>query len=222
MSITPESVREMLGSDDYGQRLSAVNLIRQLEPASGYELIRIAIDDSSARVRYAAVSQLSSLGTYDRATSLEVLRDRLLTDKEPDVRAAAADSIGALQLTEAFEDLKEVYEKTDEWLIRFSIVAALGELGDARAFEVLESALTSDNELVQTAAIGALGELGDQRALPLILPFASDGDWQVRYRVVQALGRMTAPEAQQQLETLANDPFEPVALEAKNQLSLRH
>jgi HEAT repeat protein len=59
MSVTPESVKELLRSDDFGQRLSAVNQLRQLDPAIAFELIQPAIADQSVRVRYAAVSQMA-------------------------------------------------------------------------------------------------------------------------------------------------------------------
>lgn len=215
MDVTPESVQELLSSDDFGQRLSAVNQMRYLEPAIAYGLVQTAAADSNARVRYAAISQLASVGNQDLQTSLEILRTRLRTDSEPDVRAAAADSIAALHLTEAFEDLQYLYHNTSEWLVQFSIIAALGELGDLRAFELLQEALQSQVELVKTAAIGSLGELGDARAIPLLLDLVSDEDWQVRYRVVQALGKLGGSDAQSALSQLAQDSSPQVAQEAQ-------
>ncbi|MBD2073474.1 HEAT repeat domain-containing protein [Phormidium sp. FACHB-592] len=217
MSITPESVGVLLESSDFGDRLRAVNQIRQLEPSIGFKLIQVAIQDSNPRVRYAAVSQLSTLGQQDLPQVATILRERL-HDEETDVQAAAADSIGALQLTEVFDDLQQLYHTTSEWLVKFSIVATLGELGDNRAFGLLEEALKSDNELLQTAAIGSLGELGDDRAIQLLIPFATNPDWQIRYRVVQALAHLDHATGQATLETLAQDDMEQVAQEARNYL----
>ncbi len=87
MSITPESVKQLLSSADLSDRLRAVNQIRQLEPAIGFELIQSAMSDSNSRVRYSAVSQMDTLGTQDLDLSLNLLRD-LLKDPEPDVQAA--------------------------------------------------------------------------------------------------------------------------------------
>src|ERR687885_627274 len=125
-----------------------------------------------------------------------------------------SEAFGALKLTDALEDLQQVYSSTTEWLVQMSIVAALGEMGDPKAFPMLENALTSENELIQTIAISALGELGDKRALPLLLPYASNADWQIRYRVAQALGRLGGAEAEAALEILAKDRVEQVAHEA--------
>jgi HEAT repeat protein len=215
---TPEAVQALLNSEDFGQRLSGVNQLRSLPADQAFDLIQKPIADPNTRVRYAAISQLSSLGQQDRSRTQEILRRALLQDPEPDVQAAAADALGALKLTDAFEDLQQVYHRSSEWLVQFSIIAALGELGDARSFELLEAALASPTELIKTAAIGSLGELGDRRAIPLLLPLISDPDWQVRHRVAQALGLLKSPEVQSALEQLAQDEMAAVAQQAKDYL----
>ena len=215
MSITPESVEQLLNSEDFGDRLRGVNQLRQLEPAIAYKLIQSAIGDKNVRVRYAAVSQMSTLGTQNLSNALEVLLDSLRNDPEPDVKAAAADALGGLKLTEALEDLQQLYNNTSEWLIQLSIVAALGEMGDPKAFPILEKALNSEHELIQTMAIGALGELGDKRAIPLLLPYVSNADWQVRYRVAQALVRLGGEQAEVALKILAKDEVEQVEKKKK-------
>ncbi|AFY32000.1 phycobilisome degradation protein NblB [Calothrix sp. PCC 7507] len=217
MSITPESVRQLLSSEDLGDRLRAVNQIRQLEPTIGFELIQSAVNDSNSRVRYSAVSQMDTLGAQDLELSLNLLRD-LLNDPEPDVQAAAADCLGALKLHAAFEDLQQLYNTTPEWLVKFSIIATLGELGDPRGFELLKQALVSNNELIQTAAISSFGELGNIQAVPLLSPYVTSSDWQVRYRVMQALSRLGGVDAKSLLETLADDEVEAIANEAKQAL----
>ncbi len=98
-------------------------------------MVQPMITDKNTRVRYAAVSQLDTLGQNNKTASLEILRDRLFNDPEPDVQAAAADAIGGLKLVEAFEDLANIYHDTSEWLVQFSIIAALGELGEPRGFD---------------------------------------------------------------------------------------
>ncbi|MGB3613650.1 MAG: HEAT repeat domain-containing protein, partial [Elainellaceae cyanobacterium] len=153
MNVTFDAVSEKLSSEDYGDRLSAVNQIRYLDTPQAFELLQRAIADQNPRVRYAAVSQLSSVGHHDRETSRTILEQALLRDSDMDVRAAAADSVGALKLTEAFEVMEALYRETEEWLIQFSLVAALGELGDDRGYGILVDALESQNELIRTVAI---------------------------------------------------------------------
>lgn len=219
MSITPESVKQLLESEDFGDRIRGINQLREMETETAFNLIQPMITDKNTRVRYAAVSQLDTLGVEHKSKSLELLRDRLFNDPEFDVQAAAADAIGGLKLTEAYDDLDRLYHETSEWLVQFSIIAALGELGEPKGFNLLKEALESDNNLLQTAAIGAFGELGDNRAVPLLTPFADHEDWQVRYRLVQALGRLEGAEAQATVEKLTQDEAEQVATEAKNNLA---
>ena len=218
MSITPESVKTLLHSTDFGDRIRGLNQLRQIEPKVAFEIIKPMTTDNNTRVRYAAISQLDTLGHSDLKAALAILRDRLFNDPEPDVQAAAADAIGGLKLTEAFDDLAKLYHQTSEWLVQFSIIAALGELGDSRGFDLLEEALKSDNNLLQTAAIGSMGELGDTRAIPLLIPFAEHDDWQIRYRLVQALGRLGGDTAESVIRKLTEDEVEQVAQEAKNNL----
>ncbi len=217
MSITPESVQALLASEEYRDRLTALNQLRQLDPAVAFQLIQPAISDPHTRIRYAAVSQLATLGEQDRSLALEILRDRLHNDSEIDVKAAAADALGALRFQEAFEDLEAMYHSNDDWLLQLSIIAVLGVLGHPAGFELLQTALTSSTELVRTAAITAFGELGDERAIPLLLPLVSDEDWQVRCRVAQSLSYFKTPEARAALEILAQDPMEQVAAAARAQ-----
>jgi len=80
----------MLSSENLGDRLRAVNQIRELEPAIAFELVQTAINDRNAPVP--AVSQMDTLGGQDLSTALTVLRD-LFNDPEPDVQAAAADCL---------------------------------------------------------------------------------------------------------------------------------
>ncbi len=218
MTMTPESVKALLHSEKFGERIRGINELRNLEIEVAYDLIKPIIKDNNVRVRYAAVSQLDTLGQVNLDYTLELLLDRLYKDTEADVRAAAADAIAGLKLTQAFPDLEKVYYETSDWLIQFSIVAALGELGDNRGFKILEEALESDNDLLKTSAISALGELGDNRAIELLLPFVNNDDWQIRHRLAQALGRLGGEKAQSALAQLANDKSAPVAEEAKNYL----
>jgi HEAT repeat protein len=218
MTITPESVKELLASEDLGDRLRAVNQFRDLEPKAAFELLQTAITDPSTRVRYSAASQMDTLGGQDLPLSLNLLRN-LLNDKEPDVQAAAADCLGALKLVEAFDELKNLYHNTPEWIVQLSIVATLGALGEPRGFELLQEALNSENGLVQISAISAFGELGNPAAIPILANYATNPDWQVRHRLVLALDQLGGEESRAILQNLAHDSVEAIASEAKRALS---
>lgn len=219
MSYSPESIQQLLHSENYGERITGINQLRQIDPQVAFRLIQPLVTDENARIRYAAVSQLDPLGKVDPETALEMLRDRLFHDSESDVRAAAADVIGGLKFVTAFDDLEQVYDSTNDWLIQLSIISALGEMGEPRAFGLLQKALGSDNSLVKTAAVSAFGELGDPNAIVLLTPLVHDEDWQIRYRLAQALGHLGGEEAKAALNELAQDEMEQVAAEAKSNLN---
>ncbi len=209
--VSPEQVSELLASENFGDRIKAINQLRNLDPGTAFALIQPLCDDPNTRVRYAAVSQIATLGEQDKPTAYKVLTASL-GDPEPDVQAAAADALGALKLTDSLDDLKELYGMTSEWLVKMSVVACLGEMGDPAAFPLLETALSDENSLVSVSAIGALGELKDERAIALLIPYASNDDWQVRHRVAQALGNFAQhPDVAPAIAQLAQDTSALVA-----------
>ncbi len=205
MSITRESVHTLLSSTDFGDRLRGVNQLRELDRAIAFEMIQPIVQDANVRVRYAAMSQLSTLGHENPTRTLEMLRVGI-KDPEADVQAAAADCIGALHLVEAYSELRQLYISTSDWIVQMSIVATLGELGEPMAIEILESAINSGTELLIVSAIGALGELKDERAIAILEPFAHNPDSQIRYRVAQALAYFpNSREANVILNSMVND-----------------
>ncbi|MDS3860771.1 HEAT repeat domain-containing protein [Thermosynechococcaceae cyanobacterium BACA0444] len=218
---TAAAVQAALASQDLGDRLSGINQLRQLPPDVAFELIQPVIHDPNPRVRYAAVSQLSSLGNCNLDKAQALLCDRLHNDGEVDVKAAAADAIGALKLSEAFADLASVYSNTSEWLLQFSIVAALGELGNPAATPLLLAALDTDQELLKLAAIGSLGELGDRAILPVLASYIDYPDWQVRHRLAIALGQIGGAQADSLLHQLSQDSSSTVAETATTLLAMQ-
>jgi HEAT repeat protein len=218
MSMTPDAAQALLSSAAFNDRIQGINALRELAAADAFPLLLPLVVDDNVRVRYAAVSLLASVGQVDLPQSLELLRAGL-KDPESDVVAASADAIAGLRLHDGYPDLLDLYQETTDWIVRFSIVSALGELGDVRGFDLLEHALTSNDPLLVPAAIGAMGELGDDRAIPLILPYVNDDDWQIRHRVLQALVRFNTAETRAALQTLTQDAVPNIAAQAQQALS---
>ena len=61
--------------------------------------------------------------------------------------------------------------------------------------------------------------MGNAETISILAPYSKDADWQIRFRVAQALNRLGTPEAKPVLESLANDEVGAVAEEAKKNLS---
>ncbi|PXF41430.1 hypothetical protein BWQ96_08865 [Gracilariopsis chorda] len=190
--MNADSVKDMLASDDLLERIRGINRINELPSTSERveTLIKISTGDVNQQVRYAAVSRLSNM---DRASLSEEDKEKLLTaarfvlvnDSESSCQSAAADLIAALRLYEGFDDLVDTFNSTSDWMLKFSIAAGLGEMGDAKAFDFLVSILdgeSSNESLLITAAIGSIGELGDERGLPIVERYLENEDKSVRER----------------------------------------
>ncbi|GAB4211188.1 MAG: HEAT repeat domain-containing protein [Synechococcales cyanobacterium] len=217
MADLPE-LRVLLTSDDLGDNLRAVNQARYLEPGDCWQILSEAATHENARVRYAAISQMGGLKLDDATPIATCLRQALQYDPEFDVRAAAAASLGDLKYPETLPDLIAAFAREREWLVQFSVIAALGELRDPGAFDTVASTLQSGNELVRTAAVAALGDLGDERAVPLLADWIRDPDWQLRFRIAIALGQIGTVSAQTLLQQLTQDEDERVANQATTAL----
>ncbi|MBW4698432.1 MAG: HEAT repeat domain-containing protein [Aphanocapsa lilacina HA4352-LM1] len=209
-----ETPEEKLASPNLGDRLSAVGSLRDVPAERSVALLVKAAQDDNARVRYAAVSLL---GQKEDPSVLGLLRTLLTSDPEFDVRAAAAAALGDLHAQEAYEDLAAAFAQDNEWLVKFSILAALGELGDRRAVDLLVTALKGD-PLIRTVAAGALGQLGDRRAVGELVAYIDDEDWQLRFRIAQALGELGGEEARSALQVLTHDPSDAVSSTARSAL----
>lgn len=176
-------------SEDYVERLRGAARVKALpEPERLNALINLC-NDSNSQVRYTAVSGLSgfessSLSEEEGKRLLEVMRKLMYDDGESSVQAAAADVIAGLGLKEGFDDLVKLFGRTKDWMVKFSIVAGMGGMGE-KAFWFLKELVVGEGEidsLVLTGAIGALGDLGDPRGLELVEAYLESKDTSVKER----------------------------------------
>lgn len=212
-----EAIATQLDAPDFGQRIQALIQLRAVEAADAVPLLAKALKDPNTRVRYSAVSLL---GQKDAPETLALLQEALATDPELDVRAAAAAALGDLGDPAALDNLVEAYRVDQDEMVRFSAVAALGELGDERAIDLLADAIQQGG-LIETAAVMALGQISSPRTYDLLAPFATSEDWEMRFRVAQALKISSDEQAIALLEQLQKDPHPQVAQEATFSLENR-
>lgn len=86
-----------------------------------------------------------------------------------------------------------IYEESSDLMVRFSILAALGELGNPKAFDLLKYTLENEEEsLLKVAALGSIGELGDNRAIEVVKPFLSSDDASLKERAQIAMNTLSA------------------------------
>lgn len=199
---TAETVTKQLGSDDFLERIRGINRIEEISAVSDRlsVLVPIATEDPNQQVRYAAISRISnfdaaSLSDDDGRRVLDAARSVMLNDKESSCQSAAADLIAGLKLKDGFDDLVDMFNRTSDWMLKFSIAAGLGEMGDPKAYDFLVSVLNNEEEqdfLLIAAAIGALGELGDKRGIAVVEKFLSNEDSSIQERAKIAHSMLTA------------------------------
>lgn len=196
---TDPPVTEQLSSEDFLERIRGINRIDEVDTVTDRIglLIPIATDDPNQQVRYAAISRLSNFNSEDitpedSSKVLSAARYLILNEKEPSCQAGAADCIAGLKLMDGFDDLVQLYETTEDWMLKMSITAGLGEMGAPRAFEFLKDVLDEENPdlLLVATTIGSLGELGDKRAVDVVSKYLDADDSAVRERAAIAVANL--------------------------------
>lgn len=94
----------------------------------------------------------------------------------------------------------------------FSAVAALGNIGDARAVDALIDVLLNTDFVWRWSAVDALGKIGDARAVdPLLTALASE-DFNMHFHAAEALGRIGDPRGVEKLIATLHDAEQPDAV----------
>jgi len=165
--------------------------------------------DPEPDVRRLALSALA--GRLDPpATS--TLAELLTTDREPRVRAEAAEVLAGAGAAVLNALLAATADPAG--IVREAVATGLGEIEDSKAVPWLMDAAASDPEkLVREAAVAALGAIGDETALPLLLELVASGPPQVRRRSVVALSVFDGPAVEAAI-LAARDDRNPMVREA--------
>ena len=118
---------------------------------------------------------------------------RNLENKNPNVRAYAAEVLGKIGDKEAIEPLILALNDS-EISVRYKAVNALGKIGDKEAIEPLILALNDSDCWVRWAVVNALGKIGDKKAIEPLIHSLKDDFRDVRKRAAQALTKITGKD----------------------------
>jgi HEAT repeat protein len=206
------------------------------EPA----LFASASRDADAGVRLEAVRALEGEGAADAVVALA----ERLDDSDPDVAAAAAQSLGEILDPEAGPILLERLQRA-EGAAKAAILAALRKLRLPNAVAAAIAALSDPLPAVRREAIGVLAYLRDEqavpalsdravhdadaevrrtaigglrfaaeRALPTFLQGLQDSDWQNREEAAVTLAKLNLADAADALIAALDDSYWQVRLKA--------
>jgi HEAT repeat protein len=160
--------------------------------------------------------ELSAAGVEELRVSgnVEGLIRALGTGESPEVRRAAAASLGDLVDARAVPPLMEVLGGK-EGEVRLAAVLSLAKIADPRAVPRLLPLLADPDGDVRTATVIALGMIGDRQAVSALLVSLADPHTPVRDAAAWALGAMKDPRAVKPLIKALSDPEWHVRMEAE-------
>jgi aminopeptidase N len=174
---------------------------------SGAEVIaaleRAGTEDAFFGIRLDAAQ---SLGRIKAEETRPVLL-KILNDKDAQVRAAAAGSLGTLKKNDdSVARLLDLARNDKSFSVRQTALISAARLKPDKGFDLVKPFL--DMEPMRAAAVQALQILADEAAVPTLLELSQDGDDRVRRGALQALGSLgkgKPPVSERLLESL-NDP----------------
>ncbi len=160
------------------------------EGARWLPFLHRALRSTNREVRIQAAVMLGLLKDRTPGT-IEAMRDALILDRDPDVRAMVARSFLAIPAQRAVDLLVRILEADPYEAARANAAWALGESGDRKAVPVLIRALQDEDTFVRLRAVSALLKFQAREAVPALVGCLSDKSPMVRERAHMALKKIT-------------------------------
>lgn len=154
-----------------------------------------------SQFRKTRIAVLDTLGKLRQPSSLPMLTSTLQNDTDHSIRAAAAGGLGEILVPEEHKEnscsiLREAALHDDHFIVRYSAIVTLGNIGDIRSIPVLIPLISNLNTpaLECSAAIDAVGEilsidLVTDSFLQTVLIRVNDDEDLIRAAVVRTLVR---------------------------------
>jgi len=122
---------------------------------------------------------------------------KMLSDKEPEVVAAAARILGERRAQNAGAALTKLFEKSSDKDVRRAAIDAVARIrvGDKAWVEELIALSKSDDPEVRNLALTQLGLTTDQTHLERIVAALEDTNWSTRLAALEALEKMRTKES---------------------------
>ncbi|MGL5793347.1 MAG: HEAT repeat domain-containing protein [Waterburya sp.] len=200
-------IKIALDNTDPQQRMRGIRELRHYETDIAAPLLLDHVKDQEFLVRSFVAMGLGRKRNPDSFTALLAM---MQLDKDPNVRAEAANSLsffGDMAVTH----LRQMYEHDAHWLVRRSIIAALADLDSPQELlEICAIGLLGDDVPVIESCINCLGVFAkteqQESALKLLLPLPTDDCWRIRVQTAKSLSKYNHPEAVSALNKLQTDP----------------
>lgn len=179
------------------------------------EVFRLALGDEDGEVRRAAVE---GLWEDEDVRLVPVLADRLLKDAVPEVRAAAATSLGRFLLLGELEKIQErphrvafqalltACTKAEETIeVRRRALESLAYSGEEAVADLIRSAYEDSDERMRVSAVFAMGRSADDRWANQVMGELHSANPEMRYEAARACGELALEKAVPALIELVGD-----------------
>lgn len=168
-------LEDSLGHTDEGVRAMAVRSLETLGSAGALSRAAKAMDDSSARVRLAALFALKRGRGADESSTRDWLLDRLRGDDDARVREEAAAALGVPGLDGVAASLAQAMTgDADKW-VSVAAAVSLGKLrGDDHVDALAEAMNSAKDWRVRGAAVVGLGQTYSRDAMPHLVHALGD------------------------------------------------
>ncbi len=188
-----------------------------------FELVKD--DDQEKGIRIVAAKTLGNIGSHDAMPLfLELLEDEhqegyiwleagkalakfgdtsinesvlpLTKSRHKWLRRAAVVALGFPGNVSALERLIEIArDEKEDLFVREPALISLGQIGDARAVDVLGGVLLAEDYSLRRAAARALGEIKSSKAVPALLDALNDSDVRVVMEATRSLAKISDKKA---------------------------
>ena len=176
--------------------------------------------------RFAYLAEIEELNEGDASAVRDGLLHALLDQRQPlDVRRRALESAGYFANTPEMQQQVELAYASDEQLLRESAVVAMGRSLLPRWMPTIAKELDSPSPALRYEAAHAVGEFAEQgrSLLPKLTPLLNDGDSEVAFAAIWALGQVGGANAKrmlQQIRTTSDEARRQAANEALEELEI--
>lgn len=197
---------------DLGQRSQAhqAQIAEALEKVKAQLVRQLEADDPTLRMHSArTLSKVGDSGVYQALT-------KLLKDPSNLVRFNAAASLAEMNQAEGIDFLFAALQDKDP-ILRVNAVKFLTEVqrSSGSVQNQLIDALGNPEDLARSGAAQVLGQAQVRAAVPALIGAVRDGNAEVRWNALIALGRIRPPEARTQIESMLHDEDQTVAYYAE-------
>ncbi len=199
-------LQELIKGDNPQDRMRAITALRHCDAEIAVPLLLECAADQELIIRsFVAIG----LGKKHTPVAYEALLEMLSSDRDPNVRAEAANSLASYG-PQAIPHLVQAFQSYSDWVIRFSILPALAELQDPDALWIIcQDALQDPEPMVREAAIDQFPYFHDtfyhDQGLEILLTLVQAERWQTRQQVAIALAKFDDIRAQTALMHLRTD-----------------